>query len=301
MKKIYTLFTIIFSGLSLSAQVITGIDNGDFETWTNDNKADGWGGYIDVPVFGIINTPTYVKETQNVHDMAASIQVVTSDFSASTFGLVSVLEGLAFTGAIANNAIQPLKYAGTSQPEATNLAFMYEPTNGDTAIILSYFFKWNSATNQRDTIGFGGVLLNQAVPSYLDYSYNITWQSSDIPDSMVVLLASSAGFAPQVNSKLYADNITFTFATGNKLSLNEVTVLNAYPNPAQNNATIVLKEVSDYSISLSDINGKTVFINSIKGDKTILDLSNLDSGVYFVNALNHKNGDKVSYKLIHIQ
>ena len=39
----------------------------------------------------------------------------------------------------------------------------------------------------------------------------------------------------------------------------------------------------------------------IKGDKTILDLSNLDSGVYFVNALNHKNGDKVSYKLIHIQ
>jgi hypothetical protein len=301
MKKIYTILTILISGLSLNAQVISGIANGDFETWTNDNKADGWGGYIDAPVLGFLTTPTYIKETQNVHDLAASIQVVTTDFSATTFGLIAVREGLAFTGAIANNAIQPLKYAGSAQPQATNLAFMYEPVNGDTAIVLSYFFKWNTSTNQRDTIGFGGVLLNQAIPSYLDYTYNITWQSSDIPDSMVVLLASSAGFAPQVNSKLYADNITFTFPTGNKVSLNDVAGLNVFPNPVKSIATVVLNETSDYSVSVMDINGRILFVNSFNGNKTNVDLSGFDGGVYFVNALNLKNGNKSSYKLVHIQ
>ena len=63
--------------------------------------------------------------------------------------------------------------------------------------------------------------------------------------------------------------------------------LNIYPNPSNGIVNIDLDENGEFSIEVTDILGKTISRETIKSN-TILNLNNLDKGVYFVTVSNNE-------------
>jgi aminopeptidase YwaD len=67
---------------------------------------------------------------------------------------------------------------------------------------------------------------------------------------------------------------------------NRYTILTIYPNPAQNYVNIKMPiKMHPSKISIIDINGKTVKIFIINDNSALLNLNELESGVYFVKVL----------------
>ena len=77
-----------------------------------------------------------------------------------------------------------------------------------------------------------------------------------------------------------------TFTTGIDLVSSE-NQIDLYPNPASEIIHIQLKEKGIYSIAISDICGRTISITDVNSDFASIDLSNLNSGVYFYSFRNN--------------
>ena len=74
-------------------------------------------------------------------------------------------------------------------------------------------------------------------------------------------------------------------------------LMNVYPNPANAQVLILISEISDYEITLLDITGRTVQTTEIiQGDKTSIDVSQLQNGIYFVQVTG--NGHSTTQKII---
>ena len=68
-----------------------------------------------------------------------------------------------------------------------------------------------------------------------------------------------------------------------------VAALNIYPNPAREYISVDIE--GDCTYSIIDMNGRTVAVGTLSGDKTsrTIDISALDEGVYFVSLTNGNN------------
>lgn len=75
---------------------------------------------------------------------------------------------------------------------------------------------------------------------------------------------------------------------------NTITGLQLYPNPAQNEVTIILAE--PVNLTLTDLNGKVLFTENNASGEFKIDLSYLNTGVYFMNVHDIKNS--ATYKII---
>jgi hypothetical protein len=79
----------------------------------------------------------------------------------------------------------------------------------------------------------------------------------------------------------------------------KTTVINVFPNPAIHSVIIELKNVDPktHAYQLTDVNGKLISENKLNDQKTTVDVSELSSGIYFINISN--NSSKLNtYKLI---
>jgi ACT domain-containing protein len=71
---------------------------------------------------------------------------------------------------------------------------------------------------------------------------------------------------------------------------------NLFPNPTNGFITIELDKISNYELSVINVLGQTVYMNSITDINTSVDLSSFDRGVYTIEL---SNGNRVySEKLI---
>jgi hypothetical protein len=61
--------------------------------------------------------------------------------------------------------------------------------------------------------------------------------------------------------------------------------LKLWPNPAQDLLNVESEKNQMESISILDMNGKTILHKNITDFQTILDISFLSSGVYFIKAI----------------
>lgn len=80
---------------------------------------------------------------------------------------------------------------------------------------------------------------------------------------------------------------SFSFSEDTLLSVNDNKLLtpSLYPNPVVN--TVTIERAVDSVISIYDVNGRTVFTQTITNEKEYLDLGELTTGIYYVKV----NGD----------
>ena len=112
-------------------------------------------------------------------------------------------------------------------------------------------------------------------------------------------LATVSNYGADINT---ANNITCVthdpaFVTGlNEANKNSTEIL-VYPNPSSNNLNFTFNTNQEYSISLFDLTGKEIKNVAAIQNKTSIDVSSLNSGLYFYK-INSKNTTVKSGKFI---
>lgn len=277
MKKLFVFLVFIaFAGNQTMSQ--NPIPNPSFEMWTNDNSPNSWYGLtLDLM---IIQYHTLSKTTDaQAGAFAAKIETLSIPLLGSIPGIACLSPmnlnllggGLQFTTAGAAISVRPTKVLGY---------FKYNSVNGDTAMVAGIFTKWNTATNKRDTLGIGGFMVNTVVGSYTPFQFTVNL--SQTPDSMNILLISSAGYSPQAGSTLFIDNLSmeYTSTAGvESMSLSESTV---YPNPAFDEVLLALPSEGNSVVRVYDMTGKLVLASNETQKQFFLDVRSLNSGVYLV-------------------
>ena len=91
-----------------------------------------------------------------------------------------------------------------------------------------------------------------------------------------------------INTPLFfgMDNFTINQTI---VGLNENTndlKFNVYPNPCDNLLSIDIDLLNQSSITISDISGKIIYQQKLNFMQTILDVSSLNSGIYFLELLS---------------
>lgn len=147
----------------------------------------------------------------------------------------------------------------------------------------------------------------EEVPDALTYEWTLTgenWQLSESDSNRIEITITGTGNAvlavKAVNlcgsSREISKDIQAS-VTG--LGVNKTESVSIYPNPIKNKVTVSIPDhrYQHASIRISDIMGKEIIGQHIKGSTTILDLSNLKSGIYFLQILDdqHITG---TYKII---
>jgi len=171
-------------------------------------------------------------------------------------------------------------------------------TTNDSALAIVCLTKYNNATSQRDTIGFGMKKLG-AVAQYTAFSVDINYLNAQPHDTVTVRFVSSEnGFCSNASAGnclfLYVDDVEVSnTSTGisEDIAFNELSV---YPNPA--NDRLNISSAREVTINMFNALGEVVWSNAFTAGETLhISISHLPVGIYFVkeDVVNGK-----SYKLV---
>ena len=281
MKKLYTLLTATFIGCSAFAQ----IPNAGFETWTSAGSYDlptGWDNINALTSLASVYTCT--KGTPGAPG-ASYLKLV-----SKTMPLAGAVPGVAVSGLINTTTFSPKSgFAFTSRPQSLTGNWQYMAYGADQGRIVVLLSKWNTAASKRDTVSYTNYLLPGMVMSWAPFSIPLTYQMNKYPDTAIIVLSSS-GTTPVVNSYLYIDSLGFygSVSTGiSPLNMDRASV-KLFPNPTSNSATLLYNSSFANSISLqiTDVNGKVYLDKRIsigKGENNIpLNTSGYPKGLYLV-------------------
>jgi hypothetical protein len=199
MKKI--LLTIGFAILCVGIISAQTIPNNDFENWAENDEGfmdpTDWGTsnvkidvVLDVYEFNTVTqidsdvySGTYAAEATNVYnDMGALGEAIIP-------GILTLGE---FVLDIANSSGSiegGLPF--TDRPYYLKGYFKSAPEPGDSAMIAIGISKWNTATDERDTIGLGVMYSSEVVDTWTEFEIPIDWTSTENPDSMNIVICPS--------------------------------------------------------------------------------------------------------------
>ncbi|MGM0650459.1 MAG: PCMD domain-containing protein, partial [Bacteroidota bacterium] len=189
MKKFVLSLTFIVLCVGLFGQTIP---NYEFESWTN-NEPDNWDTSNDEIMGVVFNTVSRVDTDVYSGDYAIEATTVTE----SIYGENVTLPGVITLGEfILDVASETASIEGgiefPHRPDTLNGYFKSAPAPDDTARIIVGLSKWDDAAGERDTIGFGGMNFPSTFDTWTEFNIPIEWSSTEVPDSMNIVIASSA-------------------------------------------------------------------------------------------------------------
>jgi hypothetical protein len=216
---------IVSSPVDLKCQL--NIRGGCLDQW--ESVGDGHGNYCLEPAGGLLRTLNYLTtlpqgltgplttdSTRDSYSGPYAALLTTASFSPQ--GQAILIPGLVGTDSldISNQNIK-LGKPYNLRPSAFNGHYKYQPVLGDSGLISVLLSKFNTATHTRDTIGWVKQIYKTTVTIYTDINLQIAYQSADTPDSLTLLICSSAGIrfndlfhcTGQVGSKMWIDEISF--------------------------------------------------------------------------------------------
>jgi hypothetical protein len=92
----------------------------------------------------------------------------------------------------------------------------------------------------------------------------------------------------QINTCQFSDSVYVRSVTG--ITDNWSTALTIYPNPSEKNITVDIPEnIRNVTIQISDINGKTVYLNNKVSKSLQINISKWNSGVYILKIFDNSN------------
>jgi hypothetical protein len=199
-------FFVLLSGSLLAQQV----PNGDFEQWYNESNYQN-PTYWDTPNSSTASLGVFcvTKETGIVQHGSSSIKIT----SISIFG--KPIPGLATLGDFNVNIITFVAtieggYPFTYKPSVLKGYYRYEPMYNDKAFIGVFLLKQNG--NVWDTLAQGNFKITNTVLTWTPFSITLNYTNQqDNPTHLNIILLSSDKDAPQPNSVLYVDNLSFEY------------------------------------------------------------------------------------------
>lgn len=258
------------------------IPNGGFETWTN-NDPDGW---VTTNGLMLLGNPQSVFKSTDAHSGSFACEVNTVNITNKPPGVfVPDYTGSIFTG----KQVFVTSYFGfpyTNKPGLLRYWYKYNARNNDTASVLAYTTKWNSALQKRDTLSIAMGIIKDSVGVYTKGEVMFfIMDSVNTPDSAVVLFASSMITATASGAKLLLDDIEFA---GGNVGVDEKEALrfNLYPNPSTDGLIRVQLQqpASLAEITVFDLQGRKILMQqtgALNGHITVPSVS-LKPGLYLL-------------------
>lgn len=241
----------------------------------------------------IINGLNYKKMFQNVSD--------------STYSTPLISQSSYYKAALRQDSMKV--YFVNQGDSYENLYCDFNISVGDT---LNYFYNDNKATViSIDSVPFGSVFRKKYTLSntwhfyegignelglFHDFSLGIEGDSYLSCFQQGYDIENVYAFSGYPYQCRLSSQISTGIITNNKINSN----LNVYPNPANNDFTIMFdyEYNNSYSIYIYDFSGKITYIQrDITNNNIKLTKNNLDSGIYFVKLIKNNNLEK-SIKLI---
>jgi hypothetical protein len=217
--KLYMLLFFVFMFTTISAQ----IPNSGFENWSGSDPV-GWDN-----VNSVVLIPTYYTCTKGIPgNPGASFLKLTT----KSIPIVGLVQGIALSGILDKTTFSPKSgFPFNLRPKALTGNWQYKAFGNDQGFIAIAFTKWNTTTQNRDTISTTYYLLQDSVMSWENFSIPITFSNSTNPDTCLIVLSSSSLTTPAANSYLYIDNLDFSFHTTISENIDIESNINIYPNP----------------------------------------------------------------------
>ena len=293
MKKIITLTALVLCFYSTGFGQ-NGIYGGGFETW----KYISAHGYYepDSSIFSTLNildtipTPTGVScyRCDTAHSGNYSARLVTRQIAI----LSVIIPGV--TGTLKINwakqvAVLGIPYPyGTYKPVAFSGYYQSYPVANDSSSAVILLSHWDGS--KRDTDAYQRMVFHGTVNSWAPFGSHITYLDTLQPDTLTILLLSSAGYNAsnmfgskgQVLSSAMFDDVSFADVNGFKILLMPETGVKLYPNPAGEFMKIDLsKPVSKGYFEVFDAQARFVDKFQVSGKTGQVSVSNLQPGMYY--------------------
>lgn len=269
--------TLFFAGVNAQ----NAIPNPGFESWTSQGSYDdcaGWG-TIDQAVSSACfckGTAVKTNVAGEVHSGVLAMKLKT----ISVFGQTA--PGIAATGTInQSTAAVDGGVAFNLRPDSIVGWYRYSPSGADTGSVDITLSKWNGAS--RDVVGHARFFKTTSVASYARFTLPLIYSLPGAPDTMVVILMSSSGGSPVVNSTMFVDDLDLIYNTttgiANNISSSSASV---YPNPNNGTFNIRMSDYENANVEIYNAVGQKVVEQTLQNNLTQLDLTNFSHGFYFV-------------------
>ncbi len=291
MKKLSTLFFATVFSFVAYAQ----IPNPGFENWTSHtgyNTPDGWGNLDSAGSMAMLIT--CAEGTPGYGGSSHMIQLTTKSL---TFGTTTIaIPGIAVSGQLAVSGTSFAIQSGfpmSTRPQSLTGEWQYLPSGTDQGNIMVLLTKWDVALSKRDTVAFTNELLSGSVTTMAPFSFDLSYLTTDVPDTGVILLASGMAMGGTDGSYLYADDLAFAGTANSVATINNIAdQISISPNPAKTSANISYNSKSSGTVKLSiaDVTGKMVkeltFNKNSGANNFKVDVNDMAPGMYFVKVID---------------
>ena len=293
MKKLIIISAILTSNFQLLTLICCAQPNGGFENWNlqySYENPNGWQTLNFLSVIHPSNTVSVFKATgidKHSGNYALKLKTVFVSSNPAPGGIDDTI-GRIFTGKI---IISPpsIQYGipYTGRPEKLEFWCKYTPVGNDTggaAVILS---RWNGTG--RDSIA-AGLSLITATTTYTKYSVDLTYNSTALPDTIVIAFASSyLKIRARVGSTLYLDDVALTGWVGIDEHIVSDEKVQLFPNPSKDYVNIFAQIEEAEDIQVVDASGRAMGQYKIQNYKANVNTSAFAEGIYLYDIRDKKN------------
>lgn len=201
--------------------IIEALSDGNFENWTTQVEGEvsfevpesGW--WTSLNMLATVGSPLTMTKSEDAHSGNYAVQLETV-----AWGDQLTIPGIIASGyfdtnqPIAENLMLGRPYSGT--PTMLTGYYKYFSADQDTLVMYTSLTKFNTETNQRDTIAEANFTSDQTVDTYtkfeLFYDYYITDQQPDTINVLFLTSISGQEFLGHVGSRILIDDIEIVSA-----------------------------------------------------------------------------------------
>lgn len=236
MKKILIFLIGLLGVVTMTA--LAQIPNPGFEFWTSGNP-DGW---ATTNAF-----PSLVNVTQST-DCHSWLYAVRGDVIDYFFTLVSP---------IIQTGPQGTGFAISEQYRSLELYYRFLPNGGDRFSVNVALFKGG------DPIAQGAVALPAVADDYTHLTVSLSYTVNEVPDWAIIeitIIGPVTGSDYHLGSVMYADDLSFSFSTGDEDVPAALPAGSCYPVPAADEITIRLPVggAGEVAVTVYDAFGREV-------------------------------------------
>lgn len=303
MKKIAAILSLLISGTVINAQSFQ-LPNSDFEdvltvdtTWSDGPPLSY--DSLDGGVWG--NANVLMPDFPSTEDLKPFMKDTSFAYSGNHAALMrtqlvgpAVATGNLWTGFLDPQQLDlnaPLFGAKTGvpfpyRPITFNGFYYYTSVNQDSCWMACLLTKWNSNTQQRDTVGFGEFFGYSSTTNYEPFSVTVNYNTpaNILPDSVSLMLLSSGGgldYQGQPGSTLILDSLWFEQPADASAPENDLSeVANTY---SKNGVLTIQFNQDNYrgDIEIYDLSGKLIITSPIN-NKLVINIPLKPENIYLI-------------------
>lgn len=303
MRKYFTLLLFVFAVSVLNAQVM--VPNAGFEQWNN-GAPSSWATAFSFDASIMTVEYNAGERTSDSHtgNYAMKLQPVPLNLTIMTYSLpgmghlgyfntevgLSALAGI-FNGGVSGiiNALIEGGITCNQVPSKVTAWVKYIPAGDDEMSVTVRCFR------EGEVVAEGIYTSNSASGVYQQIEVPVTASVADAPDMLNIIFSSGSNEGTQ----LYVDDVELFFEAPENpdgVGDNCNAIFSVSPNPASDVLRIHSTMNGNYDAALFDTNGKIVWQDIDFQDDMQIDISGLNSGIYFLR-VNH-NGLTRTQKVI---